>query len=112
LELEQRKLIERQILTIGNPEELRIVLDRAAAKNITRERAKLPQQDFMIPVRKVDEINKYLKRGYLIKRELSNKRVRPRTADWPVTNLGDGIEYIYVKPTSHCMSPDLRYGRK
>jgi hypothetical protein len=29
----------------------------------------------MIPVRKVDEINKYLKKGYLIKRELSNKRV-------------------------------------
>lgn len=33
MELEQRKLIERQIPTIGNPEELRIVLDRAAAKN-------------------------------------------------------------------------------
>ena len=40
-----------------------------------REHAKLPQQHIMIPVRKVDEINKYLKKGYLIKRELSNKRV-------------------------------------
>ncbi len=40
-----------------------------------REQAKLPQQHIIIPVRKVDEINRYLKKGYRIRRELSNKQV-------------------------------------
>jgi hypothetical protein len=37
--------------------------------------SKLPQEQIMVPVRKVDEINKYLKKGYETKIELSNKRV-------------------------------------
>lgn len=40
-----------------------------------KEQPKLPQRQLIVPVRKVDEIDRYLKRGYLIKRELSNKRV-------------------------------------
>jgi hypothetical protein len=40
-----------------------------------REQTRFSQRHIIIPVRKVDEINRYLEKGYLIKRELSNKGV-------------------------------------
>jgi hypothetical protein len=40
-----------------------------------REQARSPQQQIMFPIRKVDQINKYLKKGYRIRRELTNKQV-------------------------------------
>ena len=41
----------------------------------TRGQAKFPQQQIMLPIRKIDQINKYLKKGYRIRRELTNKQV-------------------------------------
>ena len=40
-----------------------------------REQGKLPQQQIMIPVRKINEINRYLKKGYRIGKEYSNRQV-------------------------------------
>jgi hypothetical protein len=56
-------------------QQLTSIVEKRKPTTPREQGSKLPQEQIMVPVRKVDEINKYLKKGYEIKIELSNKQV-------------------------------------